>query len=210
MLIYCAHAILERDSEEPDWIQKLASNSVVVSEQWSLYRPAYRFYENLATPHMTTALTRAARLTEAQVDAFKIDRVVLAPLSDVKHRFVVADRGPFVDVHVKRLYALLRADIMLVDLNVPSHGCLGHEMLYAYLSGIPIVGIAHRFILSPSVLDKLEVVLVPKTSDQIVRQVLAFDRGVSDTIARHRELETLRQAASKQGSEPHGEVESTG
>jgi hypothetical protein len=101
------------------------------------------------------------------------------------------------DVAFKRLYALLRADAVLVDLNVPDHGCRSQEVMWAYLAGIPVVGIAHRFIVSPSMAAMLEAMVFPRTSDQIVRQLLALDHKTTATIRHYRERQQLQQLNQK-------------
>jgi hypothetical protein len=119
----------------------------------------------------------------------------------------------------------------LADLNVPDHGCKSHETLYAYLIGVPVVGIAHRFILSPAMLDKVSCVLFPRASDEIVRQVLAFDHRTTAALERYQQpaaraadqLAALSERAKKlaeqhaerpeqaeESEQPDGRDESTG
>lgn len=220
-LVYCAHAVL--DTDEPDWVQKLAANPVVKTEQWSLYRPSFSFMENVQSPGMLSLLSREPKMSKPQSAALGIDAGVHEPLANVRDRIAIADRGPFMDVSFKRLYALLRADIVLVDLNVPDQGCRTLEALYAYLAGIPAVGVASRFIVSPGLVARLEAVLFPRTSDQIVRQVLAFDHKVTAAIEhyrsaeqrerQHEQLEKLTEKVVKlkaEGAEPDGRNESAG
>jgi len=222
-LIYCAHAVL--DAAEPDWVQKILENPIVKAEQWCLYRPSLGFMENAKSPGMLSLLSRQPKLSQATARVLQIDAGVFDSLPAVRERVVVADNGPFMDVAFKRLYALLRADVVLVDLDVPDQGCRTVEALYGYLAGIPTVGIASRFIVSPGLVSKMQAVLFPRTSDQIVRQILAFDHKVTATIDHYRDGERRRQQQehrlehltnkivdlkAEQEAKPDGRNESTG
>jgi hypothetical protein len=174
-------------------MSKLMANPVFQVEGWVVYRPVFGFMENAQSPGMLSLLTRQPRLTARRAAELRIDQAVFEPLAKVHQRLTVADQGPFQDVAFKRVYALLRADIVLVDLNVPDQGCRSQEAMLAYLADIPVVGIAHRFVVSPTMAEKLDALLFPTTSDQIVRQVLAFDPKVTATIQHYREAEQRRQ-----------------
>ena len=226
-LIYCAYALIDRQ-QEPDWVGKFADNEFVKREGWALYRPVLGFMENASSLATVAALDRPARISAAEAASLKLDPDLLKPLAKVRDRVSVADNGPFLDVSFKRLYALLRSDVVLADLNVPDHGCKAHETLYAYLIDVPVVGIAHRFILSPAVLDKVSCVLFPRASDEIVRQVLAFDHRTTAALERYRpavptdkltELserarklaeQQSEQAEAEESEQPNGRDESTG
>jgi len=229
-LIYCAYPLIDRVGE-PDWVGKLADHPFVKREGWGLYRPALGFMENAESLDVVAALNRPPCVTAATAAGLKLDADLLKPLGQVKGRLTVADNGPFIDVQFKRLYALLRSDIVVADLNVPDHGCKAHETLYAYLVDVPVVGIAHRFILSPAMLDKVSCVLFPRSSDEIVRQVLAFDHRTTAALERYRPVasrekvtelsERIKQMAEQQraserpeqagdAEQPDGRDESTG
>lgn len=219
-LIYCAHATI--DSDEPDWIGKVAANPYVQHEQWCLYRPSLGLAENAREMKgMVALLKRSPRISREIAGSLKVDPAVFASLESVQNRLMMADHGPFLDVSFKRLYVLLRADVVLVDLNVPDHGCRTVEAMYAYLADIPTVGIASRFIMSPGLTAMMEAVLFPRNSDQIVRQILAFDNMVTASIKHHRAAELQREQTERlaekvaelkaeQGAEPDGRNESAG
>jgi hypothetical protein len=214
-LIYCAYPLIDQ-GQEPDWVGKFADNRFVQREGWALYRPAFGFMENAEALEVVAALNRPPRITEAQATAMKLEPDLLQPLGQVKNRLAAADAGPFLDVSFKRLYALLRADIVLVDLNGPDHGCKAQETLYAYLMHVPVVGIAHRFILSPAMLDKVSCVLFPRASDEIVRQVLAFDHRTTAALERYRpnvsseKLAELSRRARELAEQQHAQSELDG
>lgn len=215
-LVFCAHALL--DSDEPDWVDKLMANPLVKAEQWCLYRPTQGFLENAKWPGMLSLLTREPKISRSQAIGLRLDPALHSSLAEVYERLSIADNGPFLDVAFKRQYALLRADVVLVDLNVPDHGCRTEDALCAYLAGIPTVGIASRFIVSPGLVGRLDAVLFPRTSDQIVRQVLAFDHKVTATIEYYRDGERRERARDRlgeltdklgaTGAEPNGRNES--
>lgn len=226
-LIYCAYALIDRQ-QEPDWVGKFADNEFVKREGWALYRPMLGFMENASSLATVAALDRPARVSAAEAATLKLDPDLLKPLAKVRDRVGIADNGPFLDVSFKRLYALLRSDVLLTDLNVPDHGCRASETLYAYLVDVPVVGIAHRFILSPAMLDKVSSVIFPRSSDEIVRQVLAFDHRTTAALDRYRPAASadkltelserarkLAEQQSEQGQaeepeQPNGRDESTG
>jgi|GEM_PF-6602291 len=213
-LIYCAHALIDH-TDEPDWVGKLAANPFVLKEGWVCYRPSLGFMENAKVSGMLPFLEAVPKITVEQAAHLRLDGQLFEPLQRVQSRLVVADHGPFLDVAWKRLYALVRADICLVDLNVPDHGCAAQEAMTAYLAGIPVVGVAHRFIVSPTMAEKLEAVVFPRTSDQLVRQVLAFDHKLTAAIRHYRGEQQLRDLSGKMaelqksdGAEPDGDDES--
>lgn len=229
-LVYCAYPVLDHD-KEPDWVEKLADNPFVKREGWALYRPALGFLENAERMEVLAALNRPARIDATQAAALKLDPALLEGLGAVRERVSVADRGPFLDVSFKRMYALLRADVVIADLNAPDHGDKTHETLYAYLMDVPVVGIAHRFILSPAVLGQVSCVLFPRSSEEIVRQVLAFDHKTTAALERYRQAspdpkmvdlaarmkemaqqqqEAQQPEAGKDAEQPDGRDESTG
>ncbi len=191
-LIYCAYSILDQ-IEAPDWLEKLHENRTVKREGWGLYDPAIGFRGNVGHPAIATSLADQGKVSQEVAKAYKtlrLDPLLFAPIDEVKDRLLAADRFATTDVSFKHLYALLRADILLLDLNVPSHGGKFHESLYAHLFGIPIVGIAHRFILSPWTTERCDALVFPKDTDEIVRQVLAFDRRTSAMIEEHDGVES--------------------
>jgi len=184
--LYCCHAILDQ-TEEPDWVEKLSNHPLLQQERWALYRPTLGFIEQLnGNTTLLASLSRSIELSEPIRTALKLDPDLLEPLGKVVGRLERSDHHPSLDVAFKRLYALLRSDIMLVDMNEPDHGCRSQEVMYAYLSNVPIVGIAHRFILSPSMVGRVGTVIFPRTSDEIVRQVLAHDHKVTATLQYYR------------------------
>lgn len=177
-LIYCSYSLMDAASQ-PDWLVKLADNQTLRGARWSLYDPGLGFTSNLeSSPYLAAALSDNNRVSRAAAEnqkALKLDPMLFRPLSYVLPRIRHADNSPALDVVFKNVYALLRSDIVLVDLNTPEHGEKSQEVHYAYLFGVPIVGIAHRFILSPWVVGKVNAVIFPKTTNDIVRQVIAYD-----------------------------------
>ena len=113
------------------------------------------------------------------------------------NRLVAADAGPVSDVALKSLYVAARSDIVLVDLDSPGYGEAGQDVMYAYLFGIPVVGISHRFILSPWVTVKLRAVIFPRTTDEIVQQVLAYDHKTTAMLDHYRAEVEAEKAVKK-------------
>jgi hypothetical protein len=197
-LVYCSYNLIDQD-EIPDWVDKFIANPLVQKEKWAIYNPINGFGGNLESNLSLPAALSIGSVPDAVVrghKTLKLDPMLLEPLGSVLSRLRAADEAPTLDVAFKSLYVLLRSDIVLVDLNQPGHGEASQEVVYAYLSGIPIVGIAHRFILSPWMINKLNAVIFPRTSDEIVQQVLAHDHKTTVMLehyrAEHQEAE--RQA----------------
>jgi len=183
-LVYCAYSILDQ-IEPPDWLGKLAANKTVVNQGWGLYDPALGFMANSQNPAVAAALSHDRKIPHKIAEAhevLRLDPKLFAPLGDVAARMSAADRFPSIDVSFKHLYVLLRSDVVLVDLTVPSHGGKYYEALYGHLFGKPVIGISHRFILSPWVAQRCDALVFPKNTDEIVRQVLAFDARIDGMI----------------------------
>lgn len=197
-LVFCSYNLIDQNGI-PGWVSKLVQNPLVQKEKWAVYNPILGFTGNLES-----SLALPAALSIQQVPpvvvrnfkALKLDPMLLSPLGEVLPRLKAADESPSIDVAFKSLYVLLRSDIMLVDLNQAGHGESSQETVYAYLSGVPVIGVAHRFILSPWMINKLNAVIFPRTSDEIVQQVLAHDHKTTAMLEHYREeqQEAERQA----------------
>lgn len=187
-LVYCSYNLIDQDGI-PDWVEKFIANPVVQKDRWSIYNPIHGF-----TAHIEGKLSMTAALADAVIPKeiqrshkiLKLDPMLFAPLSEVLPRLRAADESPTLDVAFKSLYVILRSDVMLVDLNEAGHGESAQEVLYAYLCNIPVIGIAHRFILSPWMLNKLNAVIFPRTTDEIVQQVLAYDHKTTAMLDHYR------------------------
>jgi len=201
-LIYCSYSIMDQDSA-PDWITKMPQNPVVQRERWGFYNPALGFVENFEHDlRIAAALsdqTRIKPLAFQNQQQLRLDPMLFHPLTKVMDRMKANDQGPSVDLPFKNLYALIRSDIVLLDLNVPEHGEKSQEVLYAYLCNIPVVGIAHRFILSPWIVGKVKSVIFPSTTDEIVQQVLAYDHKTTAMIEHYRAVEKVTKDAEGLG-----------
>lgn len=187
-LVYCSYNLIDQDSI-PDWVEKLTTNPMVLAERWGIYNPIEGFVGNIersVTVAAVMAKAKAAPLAYDNRQQLRLDPMLFQPLNHVMNRLRSADQSPTLDVAFKNLYALLRSDIVVVDLDGVGHGEPSQEVLYAYLCGVPVVGIAHRFILSPWILGKVDAVIFPRTSDEIVQQILAYDRKTSVLIDHYR------------------------
>jgi hypothetical protein len=177
-LIYLSYPLMDKDTK-PDWVEKIKVNPMVQKEHWALYDPMLGFSGNFESGiYMAAFLSDNTRLSEhakANQKELRLDPALFGDLGTVLRRVKESDERPSIDLPFKNLYVLLRSDIMLVDLNDPDHGERSQEVLYAYLFGVPVVGVAHRFILSPWVAGKVSAVVFPATTDEIVAQVLAYD-----------------------------------
>jgi hypothetical protein len=97
------------------------------------------------------------------------DKNVLAWLYDL-------DGGvPLIAHHARDLYGLVRSDVVVVDLSDPAPE-IGVDLLFARTGGAKIVGLTDRFAHAPSVLARLDVMMVPNDVDGIVDVVTAFAR----------------------------------
>jgi len=202
-LIYCSFNLVDSDGP-PDWISKLKVNPVVRQEKWSIYNPYMSFSENVgADATILTLLNDPQRIAKADPKALKLEPDLFKGLQDVMPRITASDSSASIDVAFKSLYVILRSDLVLVDLNSPGHGEASQEIMYAYLFGIPVIGLAHRFILSPWVVNKVRAVIFPRTTDEIVQQVLAYDHKTTAMIEHYRGLtEAEKPVAEKVATEP--------
>ena len=192
-LIYASYPLLDQDGI-PDWVGKLAGNPVARREKWVVYNPALGLTGNLEGNLVMAAVlsddTRLSLLAARNRQQLKLDPMLFESFGKIVQRLRAADEAPTLDVSFRNLYVILRSDIVLVDLDRLGHGEPSQEVLYAYLSGVPVVGIAHRFMLSPWMADKLSAVIFPRTSDEIARQVLAHDHKTSAMFDYYRALES--------------------
>jgi len=201
-LIYCAYPIIDQDTV-PEWVGATRAHPLVRREGWSLYSPAEGFVDNFGNVPLAAALSRAepAQVAVRNQEALKLDPGLFMSIGEVVHRIKASDEAPTTDVSFKDLYVIIRSDIVLVDLDRMDHGERSQEMAYAYLCGVPTVGIAHRFIFSPWVADKISSIVFPRTSDEIVRQVMAFDHKATAVLDYYRamagEAEALRKRAEE-------------
>lgn len=195
-IIYASYPLVDQDTA-PDWVAKVAGNAVVGRERWVVYDPALGLSGNVeANPSLAGMLTDVSRLSQqaqAGCQQLRLDPRLFDPFASILGRLRAADQTPTLDVTFRNLYILLRSDIVLVDLDFVGHGEPSQEVLYAYLIGVPVVGIAHRFILSPWMADKLNAVVFPRTSDEIVRQVLCHDHKTTAMLDHYRKLEVEKQ-----------------
>jgi hypothetical protein len=194
-LCYVSYPLIDTD-KVPRWIASFAAHPLVQQESWGIYDPGLGFAGNMQNPRCLVPLSESHRISERATrnrEALRLDPALFAPLTrESMRRIEAADAGPSVDIPFKHLYALLRSDVVLADLDEPNHG-ESHEVLYAYLLGVPVVGIANRFILSPWVTEKCNVVVFNDNADAIVRQVLAHDRKVTAVLRRADEEATRTQ-----------------
>jgi len=200
-LIYCAYNLMEQDGP-PDWIQKFKTNPVVRQERWSIYDPYFTFTENVGTDvGLMSRLNDEARLKKIDPVALKLDPQLLSPIGVVLDRIKVSDNSPTIDIPFRELYVLLRSDIVLADLNSMGHGEVSQEVMYGYLFGVPVVGLSHRFILSPWIAGKLRSVIFPRTTDEIVQQVLAYDHKTTAMINHYRATAEAEKTATQAEAE---------
>ena len=202
-LCYLSYPIIDQD-KVPEWIANFAQHPLVQREAWGIYDPALGFRANYQNVRCIGPLSEVQRVAPKGVqhrEAFKLDRALFEPMTrETLQRIDHADTTPSTDIPFKHLYALLRADVVLVDLDLPDHG-ESHEVLYAYLLGVPVIGVSGRFLLSPWMAEKCSVVVFDREVDAIVRQVLAHDRlvsavlrGANEDAARQRKtIETLEK-----------------
>lgn len=216
-LIYMSYSLMDQASK-PDWVDKLKDNPMVVKEKWSLYDPSLGFNGNFEAGFYTAAVlsdnSRVNKQAYESQKSLRLDPALFSDLGKVINRIKAADGAPSIDLPFKDLYVILRSDIVLVDLNTADHGERSQEVLYAYLFGIPVVGVAHRFILSPWMVGKVNSVVFPVTTDEIVSQVLAYDHKITSAIKYLREdradlksKEEVLEAAKKLRENVQGAVD---
>lgn len=156
----------------PDWIQKIKEYKHQDVCLLDPYDP-----NQIQDPAVQACLNRDPNETAVQwKEAFKLEPMLfLPPNESVATRFVINERKPVLD-NYKSMYCLLRADVMLVDMNLASYGDVAQEVLYAWLWNIPVIGITNRFINSSWVQSRCKMLLMPRNSSEIVEQILLVKR----------------------------------
>lgn len=174
MLVYCTHAMT---AQEPTWIQPLAT--MLAERGHATWRPNGRLQDLLGAPHVLAHLDRQPpdRWVRAG-PAFGLDPVMFLPFSQDTVTGMMArwdHPDPKIVQHQRDLYALIRADVVIADLSDPAPE-VGVDLLFARSGGSKIVGLTDRFLHAPSVLARLDVMMVPTDVGGIVDVVQAFTR----------------------------------
>jgi hypothetical protein len=177
VLIYTSFAIMGQEAK-PLWIEAVKRHPLAMAAKWEFYDPWEPISVQLAKDGFASELSKPA-IELAHDPTLKMDPRITSVLDEpVKLALKQADietaeGGDAMLTEFKDLYALTRSQIMLVDLSVPSFGGRSQEVLYAYLLEIPIIGISSRFMNSPWLINKCEVVLQPN-ADRIMKQIVAL------------------------------------
>lgn len=196
MLIYLSYPLMDYD-KPPAWVEPFKRSLVVQMEHWSCYDPILGFSGNVESdPGLVGILSNPKRVSALAVKAashLRLDPELFNPLSKALPRLQAADAAPTADVAFKNIYALLRANVVVADLENPDHGEKTQEVMYAYLIGVPVVGVAQRFMFSPYVAEKISAFVRPDPN-AIVRQVLAHDHKTNAMLRYYDALQNAQQA----------------
>jgi len=165
--------------EKPFWVDPVKNHPLSKSSGWTFYDPIENFTDHLKNPLFVRAMSQAP-CDKAKEPILKLDPMILAEFdSDRVEIFEKADienldGGISSLIKLKDLYTLARSKVVLTDLSYPSFGGRPQELLYAYLMDIPIIGISPRFMNSPWMVDICELIMSPRSIDQIIRQIAAM------------------------------------
>jgi len=196
MLIYLSYPLMDYD-EPPRWVEPFKRSLMGQMENWSYYDPILGFSGNIESEAgLVGILSDPKRVSALAVQAaghLRLDPDLFKPLSEALPRLRVADSSPTADVAFKNVYALLRSNVVVADLDNPDHGEKTQEVMYAYLIGVPVVGVAQRFMFSPYVAEKISALVRPDPN-AIVRQVLAHDHKTSAMLRYYDALQNAQQA----------------
>jgi hypothetical protein len=196
MLVYLSYPLMDYD-RAPRWVEPFKANIVTQMEQWSCYDPMLGFAGNIENDvGLMTTLSNPKRVNALAVQAaqqLRLDPELFKPLNEVLPRLKISDQLPTTDVAFKNLYALMRSSVVVADLDNPDHGEKTQEVMYAYLIGVQVVGVAHRFMFSPYVAEKISVFVRPDPYS-IVRQVLAHDHKINAMLRYYEALQAAKQS----------------
>jgi hypothetical protein len=178
-LIYLSSSMMDQ-SREPTWFPMIMNHPLARAEGWVFYNPWRLLREQPLVAKIIFEREPCKRLL-TNYETLKLDSELLSILNDkLALRLDSADRtNTTSDLVLKDLYVLIRSDVMVVDLDVPSHGGKSQETYIASLGDIPIIGVTSRFVLTPWLLRLVDVLVPTSAQDsrigaRIAQQIQAF------------------------------------
>jgi len=184
-IIYCSCPILGMEGEVQEWIPQLEALSketgkFLVYNPWRPFADMHKDNPLLWEVSLGYAIkTLSDRLKNIQANAMlnilRLPQHLLMPYEtkEIQELIKWGDEGDYAaEVDLKDTYVLLRASMMLVDLNEPSHGGVGVEVTLAHILRMPIVGVSHRFHHSPQMVRRAPTIVTPKTANDLVEVIL--------------------------------------
>ena len=155
-MIYASYAYIGNSAVPPTWVQHLlvAKQKVylpsvaLVQQKWImevLYQHAPA--EKLSLLWLPLGLDQT--LGESLDDA-KVDRMLSASINQLSDNITWAHQ-----------YVLVRSDVVMVDLDMPSYGEVAFDILIASALGIPVVGVCSKIFQAPQLLSRFECIIHP-------------------------------------------------
>jgi hypothetical protein len=172
MLIYCSFPIMGYDSK-PDWVDSLKNSLFAKEMKWSFYDPYISVREQ---PELLQNIQqfKINKIAEENTNLLKLNTMMLNSTPEAIQQLIRCDDMELsTDVLFKDLFMLIRANVMVVDLNRKTSGGTAQEVLYAHLLNIPVVGISFKFQVSPWMHQRCRSIINPRSPDDIHKAVLA-------------------------------------
>ena len=173
LLVYCSYPILGQQSE-PSWVSSLSDVLSRNKGQYCLYRPWLTLEDQLKNSDLQQCLVKDPNpILGNNSSLFKIPDRVFSPVSDVINDLLFFDgTDPHVLMPIKDLYCLVRSQILIADISLPSYGEVPSDVLLAYMANIPVIGITNRFVNSPSLVSKMEALITAPNVSTVISKLI--------------------------------------
>jgi hypothetical protein len=174
-LVYCSYPItplgIGMKYDPPMWTLDLGRELV----RHAIYTPYRDIRDHLQDPRFIRALEGKQELVEKRFrscECLQLPELLLAPLEQASSYLLAADTPRDAEsIIYKDLYVLIRADLFVCDIDLPSSGA-AIEQLYAYGFDIGCVTVSTRFLHSPWSIHHSSATAKPSMVVPLVRALL--------------------------------------
>ena len=163
MICYLSYGFL--DAQVPTWVRALRAldETIVWADNLtSLSSIAKECGERFVLSLQAAELQAPYAVASANASALRIPADVFRPVQEMLPRLVATEATPTLDAVTKALYLLVRARVVVVDLDLPGYGERGFEACLANQLRIPILGVTTRFTADPWLLHVCRAVTQPE------------------------------------------------
>lgn len=168
MLVYLSYP---NRPVKPTWVQSLKDSLLVKEKGWAIFDSREGYSTQIDIFNNLPKFSVREKAEKCQ-EILKLNPLLLSCTPDAMKELVDSDHGELCSqILYKKLFALIRSDYVIADLNNPSYAAVGLETHIAWLLDIPIIGISYTGKVSPWIFTKLKAVIAPKNADDIIKEM---------------------------------------